>query len=139
MFYTDRLMLRAIEPEADLNFWIQWLNDVDYVSAIMTMPPVPSSRASAKKLLESVAERDNKFPFLVICDKPASDDHPSRLDQSDDYFLNAGRARYPPIGILNINPAHFHPASRVVQFGISLDRAHQGVSDSVARQQQIVD
>lgn len=127
MFYTDRLMLRTIEPDADLNLWVQWLNDVEYLGAIMLSPPVPSSKASAKKFLEGMVDRDNKFPCLVICERPAPGNHPSTLSQNDDYFTDSGRTRYPPIGLLNIGPVgNFSPASRVVQFGIALDREHQG-------------
>jgi hypothetical protein len=119
-------MLRPIEPEADLNLWTQWSNDIDHLGAMSLDPPVPSSKAGAKKVLESLASRPGPQSFLVICEKPTHEESPALLDQHDDYFVKDGKARYPCVGLLNIgNPDGINPSTRIAHFGVALDRKHQ--------------
>lgn len=129
MFYTDRLMLRTIEPDADLNQWTAWLNDAEYLAAISLSPPVPTTKANAKAMLDGQLSRDKSFPCLVICEKPLDGKEPAALGKHESYFTDpSGHARYPFIGLLNIKMGDtYGPATRVVNFGIAFDREHQGV------------
>jgi hypothetical protein len=122
MFYTKRLMLRSIEPEADLNMWTQWLNDVDYVRAIYLDPPTPSSKTNAKKALESFVADQSTRQFFVICKRPSAEDQPKNLEPGADLFLKDGSPRYPGVGILSLGRVN----TRVARLGIALSRDYQG-------------
>ncbi|KAK5175042.1 uncharacterized protein LTR77_000178 [Saxophila tyrrhenica] len=127
MFYTERLMLRAFEPEADTNLFTQWLNDVEILSAISLHPPVPSSKASVKKFIEQVSQKESAsgLPFFVVCEKPPPENGPVSLAKHDDYFSKDGTARYPTIGVFVLSSQdNMHFATRTARFGIALDKEH---------------
>ncbi len=123
MFFTKRLMLRAIEPEVDSKVLTQWMNDIEYLEAIHPTPPKTMTKDGVKHFLESLSKQD--IPMMVVCERPKDEDHPSTLEPHDDYYVKDGTARYPWIGLFNIGEAR--PAPRAVRFGIAMDRAHQSV------------
>ena len=128
MFYIKRLMLRAIDPEADTKVLTQWLNDTNYLQAISLSPPLPSSNAGVKKFLEKIEKREGHMPCFAICEMPEASEAPSSLAVDDNYFVKDGKPRYPLIGLLSIgSPDELHYSTRIGRFGIALDRAHQGM------------
>lgn len=129
MFFTERLMLRGLDPEVDNNIWLQWTNAVPSMMALAVQGPQPWSRERSKQVLESRAKDTDALPWFTICEKPATEGElPSALGPNDDYFRTAdGNARYPAIGFLNIDKAGGNAnVNRTVSFGILLAERHQG-------------
>lgn len=128
MFYTQRLMLRNIDPEADTKLLLQWMNGTQ--EGIELGPPGPSlpkSRANGKKAIEQLADKEDKLPFFMVCEKPNPESMPKNLDVNDDYFVEGGSARYPAIGLLSIgNTRGYSSLNRCVTLGIILDGGHRG-------------
>ena len=128
MFYTKRLMLRNIDPEADSKVVLQWLNSVDFVHALTLDAPLPSSRDKAKKFIEKMADKEDKLPLFIICERPEDGDEPATQEVDDDYFVKDGKSRYPCIGMLHVG---FDPGyssfNRVAAFGIFLDKGHRSM------------
>jgi len=123
MFFTDRLMLRAIDQDTDSKVMQQWLNDVDFQWACSPTPAVPNNRGMVKQFIEKAADNANRLSFFMICEKPNDDARPECLGADDDYFGKEGKARYPAIGIFNVGR---DPVSlRTARFGIALDKQHQ--------------
>jgi RimJ/RimL family protein N-acetyltransferase len=131
MFFTDRLMLRCIDPEADNAIWLQWTNDVDSMNAISLQGTQPWSREKSKQVLETRTKDKDALPWFMICERPTVENEPaSVLGPNDDYFRTAdGKARYPAIGMLTMDrtgPAQ--DVNRTVGFGILFNKKHQGNS-----------
>jgi hypothetical protein len=129
MFFTERLMLRALDPEVDNAIWLQWTNALPYMNALTVLGPQPWSREKSKQVLEGRAKDKDALPWLMICEKPADEGGlPSALGPNDDYFRTAdGKARYPAIGMINLDKVGgAADATRTVTFGIMLDEKHQG-------------
>jgi hypothetical protein len=129
MFFTERLMLRAIDPEVDNATWLQWTNNVQSINAVTNIGPHPWSREKSKALLENRAKKEDALPWFIICERPAPGNEPaSVLGPNDDYFKTAdGKARYPAIGMLTLSKmGGAIDVNRTVSFGIMFDQAHQG-------------
>lgn len=121
-------MFRPFDPEADTKTVLRWLNDPDMVGALSPPGPTfPSSRNKAKKLVENLADKEDKLPCLAICKKPSGDES---LGADDDYFLTGDkRPRYPAIGLLSISSARgYSHFNRSVMLGIGLDTDHRSKS-----------
>lgn len=89
---------------------------------------------NAKKFIEGVQARTNGIPSFVICLKPEKG--PEQLGPDDDLFVDDdGKARFPMIGMLNFGSPRMSYVNRVIQFGISFSREHQG--DFVCTQAQL--
>ncbi|KAG9944512.1 acyl-CoA N-acyltransferase, partial [Aureobasidium melanogenum] len=129
MFFTERLMLRGLDPEVDNTIWLQWTNTVESLNALSIQGPQPWSRERSKQFLETRMKDTDALPWFIICEKPALEDDGSlALGSNDDYFRNAdGNARYPAIGILALDKVGKAPAiNRVVSFGILFSKEYQG-------------
>lgn len=129
MFFTQRLMIRNIDPEVDLKTWLQWTNDEPIITNITLQGPQPWSRERTKKFLESRASDADALPCFMISKKPQNDDElPAALGQDDDLFRTAdGKSRYPAIGNLNLRKASKDEGvNGTVVFGVLLDKRHQG-------------
>jgi hypothetical protein len=129
MFFTERLMLRAVDPEVDNATWLQWTNNVQSINAVTNIGPHPWSREKSKALLENRAKKEDALPWFIICERPAVENEPaSILGQGDDYFKTAdGKARYPAIGLLTMEKmGGAIDVNRIVAFGIMFDKEHQG-------------
>ena len=126
MFFTDRMMLRALDLETDQKAVQLWLNDVTYLSALAIDAPRPTSRDGVKAWIEGLIKDTNRLPFFAVCERPSPDAMPRALSTTDDLFLADGKARYPIIGLLIILQPRFSFTNRVVHLGILLDEAHQG-------------
>ena len=138
MFFTERLMLRGLDPEVDNNIWLQWTNSVPSMIVLAMQGPQPWSRERSKQVLESRAKYTDALPWLMICEKPATEGElPSALGPNDDYFRTAdGKARYPSIGFLNIDKAGgAADVNRTVSFGVLLDERHQGSHPRLVRRE----
>lgn len=154
MFYTNRLFLRQVDPEADTKILLKWFNDPDSAREISPPgPTMPKSRESIKKMIASLADKEDKLPFFIVCDNPDAKSMPKNLGHDDDFFIDngevttllyrsfvelacrtvadsdIGRPRYPAIGLLNIGYSRGHsPMNRTVMLGVVLDEQHQGLS-----------
>ena len=129
MFFTDRLMLRCLDPEVDSKLWIQWTNDLPLMTALSTQGPQPWSREMSMKYLEDRVKDKDALPWFMICEKPSSNSElPSALGPHDDYFRTEdGKARYPAIGFIHIDKLGGPTdVNGIVYMGILLDAAHQG-------------
>ena len=142
MFFTERLMLRGIDPEVDNAIFLQWTNNVDSVNSITTSGPHPWSRERAKQLVEGRTKNADSLPWFIICERPTPENEPaSVLSPNDDYFRTAdGHARYPAIGMLTMTKiGGATDVSRTVAFGILFDESHQGNYLRFLRQESIVE
>lgn len=129
MFFTDRLMLRGIDPEVDNAIFLQWTNNVEAVNSITTSGPHPWSRERAKQLVEGRTKNADALPWFIICERPTPENEPtSVLGPNDDYYRTAdSQARYPAIGMLTMTKiGGATDVSRTVAFGILFDQSHQG-------------
>ncbi|KAK5116063.1 hypothetical protein LTR85_009345 [Meristemomyces frigidus] len=127
MFYTDRLVLRNFDEQADLNTMLQWLNNFDFLRALSWDAQRPSSREAAKAFVQARMKNEGGMPCFVICEKPDEDLRPEILGVGDDMFMGGGKARYPMVGLLNIRYPTFSFTNRVTGLGIALDKEHQGM------------
>lgn len=125
MFYTDRLMIRGLDSEADAKVLLHWLNNVPMLRAIRADAPMPGSRDKVKTFLEEL-NKDN-MPTFAICGKPPPNEHPNFIGPSEDIFWKDSRPRYPCIGILNIRGArgNYSATNRVAALGIAFSEEHQ--------------
>lgn len=129
MFFTERLMLRGLDPEVDNAIWLQWTNAVESLNALSIQGPQPWSRERSKQSLETRVKDNDALPWFIICKKPAFEDNCSlALGPNDDYFRTAdGKARFPAIGILSLDKAgKAANINRIVSFGILFSKEHQG-------------
>lgn len=53
---------------------------------------MPKSRESIKKMIASLADKEDKLPFFIVCDKPDSESTPKNLGHNDDFFVDDGKA-----------------------------------------------
>ena len=125
MYFTERLMLRQVDSEADTKIMLQWMNDPDMVLS-PPGPIFPSSRQKVKTSMEKLADKEDKLPCLIICEKPT--ENGPMLGVDDDYFLTDDKkARFPAIGLLQVsNSRGYTHFNRCVTLGIALDREHRG-------------
>ena len=129
MFFTERLMLRSLDPEVDNTIWLQWTNTVESLNALSIQGPQPWTRERSKQFLETRAKDMDALPWFIICEKPdLGNKGDLALGPNDDYFRTAdGNARYPAIGMLAIDKTGRAGAvNRILSFGILLTKDHQG-------------
>ncbi|KAK4547843.1 hypothetical protein LTR36_010562 [Oleoguttula mirabilis] len=112
MFYTDRLMLRNFDEQADLNTMLQWLNDVDFLQALSSDARRPASRETAKAFVQTRMKNEGGQPCFVVCARPEDHLRPEKLAVGDDMFVADGKARYPMVGLLNIRNPNFSATNR---------------------------
>ena len=129
MFYTERLMFRAVELDHDSQSVNRWLNDQDYQFALIADAPRATSSSGSRKFWEGLIKRSDEegFPFLAICERPDEKDMPRQLDAYADHVVGEdGKVRYPLIGIMNISHPKFSFTNRSVRLGIAFDDDHVG-------------
>ncbi|KAG9552072.1 acyl-CoA N-acyltransferase, partial [Aureobasidium melanogenum] len=129
MFFTERLMLRGLDPDVDNAIWLQWTNTVESLHALSVQGPQPWTRERSKQFLETRVKDMDALPWFIICEKPALEDDCSlALGPNGDCFRTSdGNARYPAIGILAIDKVgKAAGVNRIVSFGILLTKDHQG-------------
>ncbi|KAG9670365.1 acyl-CoA N-acyltransferase, partial [Aureobasidium melanogenum] len=129
MFFTERLMLRGLDPDVDNAIWLQWTNTVESLHALSVQGPQPWTRERSKQFLETRVKDMDALPWFIVCEKPALEDDCSlALGPNDDCFRTSdGNARYPAIGILAIDKVgKAAGVNRIVSFGILLSKDYQG-------------
>ncbi|KAG9694517.1 acyl-CoA N-acyltransferase, partial [Aureobasidium melanogenum] len=129
MFFTERLMLRGLDPEVDNAIWLQWTNTVESLNALSIQGPQPWTRERSKQFLETRVKDVDALPWFIICEKPALEDECSVvLGPNDDCFRTTdGKARYPAIGILALDKVgKAANVNRIVSFGILFTKDYQG-------------
>ena len=120
MFLTPNLHLRALDPETDTPFLLQWRNDATFMNALRQDPAVPCSRPQVQEWIQGLLKREHGLPIFAVCERyPSSNngkggenpkgegrDRFHRLeDPHEDLFRDGqGRARFPIVGILNLHP-----------------------------------
>jgi len=125
MFYTNRLMLRGLDVEADMNTVLQWMNDVDFLRALSSDAQRPTSREAAKSFIQARATNENGLPCFAICERPRTGTV-DQLDASHDLFVQDHKPLHHMIGMLNIRRSGFSSTNRVTGLGIAFDKDHQG-------------
>lgn len=137
MFYTERLMLRNFDEQADLGTVLQWLNEPGFLHALSADALRPSSRDQAKTSLQSWMKNEGGLPCLVVCERPPEGQDPASLSGTSDLFMAAdGKPRYPMIGVVSIRKGRFSFTNRVAELGIAFDKAHQGMSPARRRRRR---
>ncbi|KAK4542055.1 hypothetical protein LTR36_007086 [Oleoguttula mirabilis] len=122
MFETNRLLLRGVDPDADLTTLMQWFNDAERSTLMISGPIVPTSREQAKAAFQPRPDGLN-LPFFAICEKQADRTYPLQLEPGEDYIKACG----PAIGLLNFQPKAFDYKNRIATLGLTIsDVRHRG-------------